>query len=122
MHTVAIVNKNILSVIEKVKPGKVYKVYVNFYNDRKELYKEFKGDKKSFIYVIVNKLNGKCYVGSTRSIKNRIVNYFNLAHIAAQKGRPISSARALPTFLTYICLYILKTILIKLSIFLLKEK
>ena len=44
--------------------------------------------KKSFIYVIVNKLNGKCYVGSTRSIKNRIVNYFNLAHIAAQKGRP----------------------------------
>jgi hypothetical protein len=92
MHTVAIVNKNILSVIEKVKPGKVYKVYENFYNDRKELYKEFKGDKKSFIYVIVNKLNGKCYVGSTRSLKNRIVNYFNLAHIAAQKGRPISSA------------------------------
>lgn len=92
MYAVAIVNKNILSVIDRVKPGKVLKVHENFYNDRKELYKEYKGDKKSFIYVIVNKLNGKCYVGSTRSIKNRIVNYFNLAHIASQKGKPIYSA------------------------------
>src|SRR6187397_2184650 len=92
MTTVAIVNKNIISAIDRIKPGKVLKVYENFYNDRKQLYKEYKGDTKSFIYVIVNKLNGKCYVGSTRSIKNRITNYFNLAHIAAQKGRPISSA------------------------------
>jgi group I intron endonuclease len=92
MHTVAIVNKNILSVTEKIKPGKVYKVYENFYNDRKELYKEFKGNKKSFIYVIVNKLNGKCYVGSTRSIKNRVVGHSDPAYIATQKGRPISSA------------------------------
>lgn len=92
VHTLAIVNKNILSVIDRIKPGKVFKVYDNFYNDREELYKEYKGDKKSFIYVIVNKLNGKCYVGSTRSIKNRILNYFNLAHIVSQKGRPICSA------------------------------
>lgn len=48
--------------------------------------------KKSFIYLIVNKLNGKCYIGSTRSIRNRIRTYFNLAHIASQKNRPISSA------------------------------
>lgn len=92
MNTVAIVNKNILSVIDRIKPGKVLKVYENFYNDRKQLYKEYKGDTKSFIYVIINKLNGKCYVRSTRSIKNRITNYFNLAHIATQKNRPISSA------------------------------
>lgn len=98
MTTVAIVNKNIISAIDRIKPGKVLKVYENFYNDRKQLYKEYKGDTRSFIYVIVNKLNGKCYVGSTRSIKNRITNYFNLAHIAVQaasahqKGRPISNA------------------------------
>lgn len=92
MHAAAIVNKNILSVIDKIKPVEVLKVYENFYNDRKQLYKEYRGVTKSFIYVIVNKLNGKCYVGSTRSLKNRIENYFNLAHIAAQKGRPISSA------------------------------
>jgi len=30
--------------------------------------------------MIVNKLNGKCYVGSTRSIKVRLYNYFNLTH------------------------------------------
>jgi len=42
--------------------------------------------------MIVNKLNGKCYVGSSRSIKVRLYNYFNLALLAAQKGRPISSA------------------------------
>ena len=42
--------------------------------------------------MIVNKLNGKCYVGSTKSIKVRLINYFNLAHLDAQKARPIPSA------------------------------
>jgi len=42
--------------------------------------------------MIVNKLNGKCYWGSSRSIKVRLYNYFNLALLAAQKGRPISPA------------------------------
>lgn len=42
--------------------------------------------------MIVNKVNGKCYVGSSRSIKTRLGNYFNLAHLAAQINRPISSA------------------------------
>ena len=42
--------------------------------------------------MIVNKLNGKCYVGSTRSIKVRLYNYFNIGLAAIQKGRPISSA------------------------------
>lgn len=45
--------------------------------------------------MIVNKLNGKCYVGSTKSIKIRFYNYFNLAHHLSQKGRPISSAPGL---------------------------
>jgi hypothetical protein len=44
MITVAIVNKNIISAIDRIKPGKVFKVYENFYNDRKQLYKEYKGD------------------------------------------------------------------------------
>jgi hypothetical protein len=87
-----IVNKNIINTLDKLKPNKALKVYNNFYTDRKELYKEFKGDKKGYIYIIINKLNGKCYVGSTRSIKVRLYNYFNLALLEAQKGRPISSA------------------------------
>jgi hypothetical protein len=89
---IAIKNKNMLNALDKLKPNKALKVFTNFYNDRKELYKEFKGDKKGYIYMIVNKLNGKCYVGSTRSIKVRLFNYFNLALVEAQKGRPISSA------------------------------
>lgn len=85
-------NKNILSVIDRIKPVNVLKVYENFYADRKILYKEFKGDTNSYIYVIVNKLNGKCYVGSSRSLKTRAMNYFNLSHLASHKSRPISSA------------------------------
>ena len=68
------VKNNILNYQNKF----LFKIYENFYNDRKKLYKEFKGDKKGYIYVIINKLNGKCYVGSTRSIVTRLYNYFNL--------------------------------------------
>lgn len=39
--------------------------------------------------MIVNKLNGKCYVVITNSIKVRFYNYFNLAHLSAQKGKPV---------------------------------
>jgi len=85
-------NKNILNALDRLNPNKALKIYTNFYNDRKELYKEFKGDRKGYIYMIVNKLNGKCYVGSTRSVKVRLFNYFNLALLEAQKRRPISSA------------------------------
>lgn len=97
-------NKNLSNALDRLKPNKALKIFKNFYEDRKELYKEFKalralralgccaGDKKGYIYMIVNKLNGKCYVGSTRSIKVRLYNYFNIALAAMQKGRPISSA------------------------------
>lgn len=85
-------NKNIQSVLDKVKPVNPLKIFENFYTDRRTLYKEFKGNTNSYIYVIVNKLNGKIYVGSTRSMKNRVSTYFNLAHHADQKRRPISSA------------------------------
>ena len=42
--------------------------------------------------MVVNKLNGKCYICSTRSIKVRLYNYFNLASAALQIQRPISRA------------------------------
>jgi len=85
-------NKNIQSVLDRIKPIYVLKVYENFYADRRILYKDFNGDTNSYIYLIVNKLNGKIYVGSSRSLKNRASNYFNLAHLASQERRPISSA------------------------------
>lgn len=85
-------NKNIQLVLDRIKPINVIKVYENFYTDRRTLYKEFKCDTNSYIYLIVNKLNGKIYVGSTRSMKNRVTNYFNLAHLASQERRPVSSA------------------------------
>lgn len=87
-----LLNKNIQNALDRLNPNKALKIFENFYKDRKDLYKEFKGDKKGYIYMIVNKLNGKCYVGSSRSIIIRLYNYFNLALAAAQKGRPISSA------------------------------
>ena len=84
------INKNIINALDKLKPNKALKIYKNFYSGRKELYRELKGDKKGYIYMIVNKLNGKCYIGSTKSIKIRLYNYFNLALLEAQKGRPVS--------------------------------
>lgn len=92
LGSLILLNKNISNALERLNPNKALKIFENFYKDRKELYKEFKGDKKGYIYMIVNKLNGKCYVGSTRSIKVRLYNYFNIALVAMQKGRPISSA------------------------------
>lgn len=85
-------NKNMQYVLDRIKPINVLKVYENFYSDRKILYKDFKCDSNSYIYIIVNKLNGKIYVGSTRSMKNRVSNYFNLAHLASQERRPIGAS------------------------------
>ena len=85
-------NKSVLSIIDKIKPINFFIVYENFYADRKILYKDFNKDTNSYVYAIVNKLNGKLYVGSSRSLKVRATNYFNLSHLASQKGRPISSA------------------------------
>jgi hypothetical protein len=97
-------NKIISGVLDRMGDHKPLNIYDNFYNDRKKIYKEFK-NKKGYIYVIVNKLNGKCYVGSTRSIVVRFYNYFNIkllfpgpgrawgpAGEEAQKGRLIFSA------------------------------
>lgn len=56
------------------------------------LYKKYKRDSNARIYIIINKLNGKCYVGSTKSLRHRVLAYFNLALLITQKRRPISSA------------------------------
>lgn len=85
-------NQSIQSILNKIKPTYVLKIYENFYADRKILYKDFKNDTDSYVYIVVNKLNGKFYVGSSRSLKVRVSNYFNLSHLASQKNRPISSA------------------------------
>jgi hypothetical protein len=87
-----IINKNILDVLDRLKPVKWVGVYEHFFNDRKKLYKQFKEDFKGKIYIIVNKLNGKIYVGSTRSLKIRLQNHFNLSNKLAETGRPLSKA------------------------------
>lgn len=87
-----IINQNILDVLDRLKPEKCLGVYENSFNDRKKLYKQFKGDFKGRIYTIVNKLNGKIYVGSTRSLKNRLQNHFNLSNKLAETGGPLSKA------------------------------
>jgi hypothetical protein len=84
-------NRHIESVLDRVKPSKVLKVYENFYLDRKLVYKEFKGDFNSYVYLIVNKLNGKIYVGSSRNLKNRVNSYLNPVHLSTYK-RPVSNA------------------------------
>jgi len=83
-------NKHIQSVLDRVK-SKGLKVYENFYDDRKILNRDFKDNYNSYIYIIVNKLNGKIYVGSSTKITNRVRNYLSPGHLSAHK-RPISSA------------------------------
>lgn len=82
---------HIQSVLDRVKPSKVLKVYANFYMDRRILYKDFKGDFNSYIYLLVNKFNGKIYVGSSRTLKSRANCYLNPAHLSTFK-RPITNA------------------------------
>jgi hypothetical protein len=47
LFVLAITNKNILSVLDRVKPGKAIKIYENFYNDRKNYIKNIKGIKNN---------------------------------------------------------------------------
>lgn len=84
-------NKHVQAILDRVKSTKCLKVYENFYADRRIVYKDFKGDLNSYIYIIVNKLNGKIYVGSSRNIVNRAKNYIYPAHLSFRK-RPISNA------------------------------
>lgn len=78
--------------LQELKPFVPHAIYDNFFDNRKKLRKKHKGDKKGYVYLIVNKINGKRYVGSTRSISSRFSNYFNLASARVQKNRPIASA------------------------------
>lgn len=44
-----------------------------------------------YIYIIVNKLNNKCYINNTRLIKVRLYSSFNIILAVIQKEKLISS-------------------------------
>lgn len=46
-------NKNIQNALDKLNPYKPLKIFENFYKDRKNLYQEFKGDRKGYRLAII---------------------------------------------------------------------
>lgn len=71
-------NKNIIPIVK----------YINAETDKSLIYRENK--KKSGVYRWINKVNGKSYVGSSISLKNRFSIYFSLSSLKLKvKGSSI---------------------------------
>ena len=67
--------------------------YVNIDINRSIIYEENRN--KSGIYRLVNKVNGKSYVGSSVSLSNRLSAYYNLSSITLKVKGSIIIYRAL---------------------------
>lgn len=72
--------------------SKPVKCYDNASTMKANIIKENK--RKSGIYRITNKINGKIYIGSSKDLGNRFIRYFNLAYISTVKNH-LTISRAL---------------------------
>jgi len=68
------------------------KIYENAYDMKNLILKENKN--KVGIYKWTNKLNNKCYVGSSINLWRRFLNYFNLSYLSNKKNN-LKISRAL---------------------------
>ena len=76
----------IKNLIEKISiQKKPQKVYFNLKLERSILLKDHRLT-KSGIYCIMNKLNGKIYIGSTKNINLRMKNYLNNSYLIYKKN------------------------------------
>jgi hypothetical protein len=72
------------------------KIYNNFKIDRLKITKNNKN--KSGIYCLVNLLNGKFYLGSSKNLSNRLpskVGYLNTNYLLNKKNNNMPFAKAL---------------------------
>ena len=68
----------------------IVKFYEDAFNMRKNILKENKG--KSGIYMLTNKLTNDIYIGQSKDISKRFMNYFNLSYLISRNNYIISRA------------------------------
>ena len=68
----------------------IVKFYEDAFNMRKNILKENKG--KSGIYMLTNKLTSDIYIGQSKDISKRFMNYFNLSYLISRNNYIISRA------------------------------
>ena len=68
------------------------KIYDNVFELKSIILKENKN--KSGIYSLINKINGNFYIGSSKNLNRRFLNYFNLNYISKVKNN-LTISRAL---------------------------
>jgi group I intron endonuclease len=72
---------------------KAKKVYDNFKEDRFNIIKQEVG--RSGVYCLINKVNGRTYVGSSINLASRMRNYLNKAFLKSKQNANIPITRAL---------------------------
>src|ERR1700679_1298797 len=80
----------LVKLVDTLNPIKVYN---NFEQDRLEITKNNKN--KSGIYCLVNVLNGKFYLGSSKNLSNRLRSYLNTNYLLNKKNQNMPIAKAL---------------------------
>lgn len=67
-----------------------FKVFTNADLDKLDIFEYVKG--KSGIYMWTNKLNNKNYIGSSVSLRRRLLEYYNVNRLLNEKSMPIYTA------------------------------
>jgi hypothetical protein len=80
LFSIGLATNFLVNVVDNLKPIKIYN---NFKFDRLEITKNNKN--KSGIYCLVNLLNGKFYLGSSKNLSNRLRSYLNTNYLLNKK-------------------------------------
>jgi hypothetical protein len=91
-----IVPENHVEKFENLTPEQKYNIKCKYKNT-------------AVIYLWLNKLNGKCYVGSTINLSSRLANYFDSYYLNNTKGKMAICAALLQYGYTNFNLYVLET-------------
>ncbi len=75
-----LLNKNSYSTLSVINP---IKSYINIFDMKPIILKD--NINKSGIYLLTNKLTNDSYIGQSKNITNRLINYFNLGYLRNNK-------------------------------------
>ena len=85
-----ILSKVFIRTYTTLPNNKIARFYEDAFNMRKSILNENKG--KSGIYMLTNKLTNDIYIGQSKDISKRFMNYFNFSYLISRKNYIISRA------------------------------
>lgn len=94
--------------IKDIVPENHVEMFDNLTPEQKYIMKS-KYKNKAVIYLWLNKLNGKCYIGSTVNLSSRLANYFDSYYLNNNKDKMAICAALLQYGYTNFNLYVLET-------------